>query len=747
MTASKVDFGVEALLAEACAATGLSDFGEPDFREPLGVLCQTYERAPFDERGRRRNRRRVLQLLSSRLRVEDALRRHPEIREREIRRPMVLTGLPRSGTSALFSLLAADPVARPLLLWETQHPEPAEGLAPGQPDPRYQAVKAYYEEAHQKNPEFTKIHYASADTPEECVLLQALTLNGVHYGVEPMLEPYASWYRKQDLLPDVPLLPDAAPDARLAAARRALAAQGARAHVGDRRADRDLPGRLGRLEPPRPAALHRLDLQHDLRHHQRRAPDLEAGAGPAWCSTSTRPRWSAGSRCGTAATRLVLSTSRTTTSWRIRSGVARRIYAHFGLPLSKAAEAAMQAHVAREPAGQARQPRLRARGVGALGGRRPRALRVLHRALRPGRRRRVSDDPASKIDSAQAWSEFCELLKKAGDTDPATRPRPLELRPRRGPPVSAAPAARGLPVLWRADGSAASGLPGHARAGEDGPRQPRQLLPGGVDLGQVQLSHPRPPRQHPLPELRGPEPELRRQGPHHRRRRAPERRRDRGTPRTEASRSSPARSSSRATGCSSRPTPVRSCCDRPSCTGRRRCRSPSRSSVSTRRAPAAARPGPHARPADGRGDVHDRLRRLVRRLGAGHAKPRARERLPSAERRSASAGRRRPEHPDLAGALGAGAGRGAGDRGQRRRAATTGTSSSATSGPSPSTTSSAASTSTADRPALRRTARSSWWWRTATPAIPTGSTPPGTTTAPCACAGCAPIPIPSRAAA
>jgi hypothetical protein len=201
MAASKVDFGVEGLLAEACAATGLSDFGEPDFREPLAVLCQTYDQAPFDERGRKRNRRRVLALLSARLRVEDALRRHPEIRQREIRRPMLLTGLPRSGTSALFSLLAADPVARPLLLWETQHPEPAAGLAPGQPDPRYLAVKTYYEQAHQKNPEFTKIHYASADTPEECVLLQALTLNGVHYGVEPMLEPYASWYRKQHLLP------------------------------------------------------------------------------------------------------------------------------------------------------------------------------------------------------------------------------------------------------------------------------------------------------------------------------------------------------------------------------------------------------------------------------------------------------------------------------------------------------------------------------------------------------------------
>ena len=120
---------------------------------------------------------------------------------------MFLTGLPRSGTSALFNLLAADPAARPLLLWETQFPDPAVGLAPGEPDPRYLAVKAYYEDRTRKNPEFTKIHFASADTPEECVLLQALSLNGVHYGVEPLLEPYASWYRQQDLRPDVPLLP------------------------------------------------------------------------------------------------------------------------------------------------------------------------------------------------------------------------------------------------------------------------------------------------------------------------------------------------------------------------------------------------------------------------------------------------------------------------------------------------------------------------------------------------------------
>ena len=56
-----------------------------------------------------------------------------------------------------------------------------------------------YEKMRANSPDFTKIHFADADTPEECVLLHALAMNGVHLGVEVMLEPYASWYRGQDL--------------------------------------------------------------------------------------------------------------------------------------------------------------------------------------------------------------------------------------------------------------------------------------------------------------------------------------------------------------------------------------------------------------------------------------------------------------------------------------------------------------------------------------------------------------------
>ncbi len=189
------------LLEEARRETGLSDFGPEDFREGLRVLIETIEKNPFTEKGRRRNRRRLLQLLATRLRVQEAFRRHPEIREREIRSPVFLTGLPRSGTSALFSLLAADRAARPLLLWETQFPDPNWELAPGATDPRFLAVRAYMDAQREQNPEFTKIHYAGADEPEECVLLHALGFDGGQTGYELILEPYRSWFPAHDLRP------------------------------------------------------------------------------------------------------------------------------------------------------------------------------------------------------------------------------------------------------------------------------------------------------------------------------------------------------------------------------------------------------------------------------------------------------------------------------------------------------------------------------------------------------------------
>ncbi|HRF88093.1 MAG TPA: sulfotransferase, partial [Pseudomonadales bacterium] len=194
-------FDVQTLLAEASAATGLSNFGAEDFKGGLQKLIETYTSNGFDERGIKRNRKRLLKLLQVRLKIEAAWQQHPEIRDVKIKAPMFLTGLPRTGTSALLNLLSQDVAARPLKLWEGMSPDPLPSNPPEAEDPRYVQLKAFYEEAHQKNPNFDKIHFTNADTPEECIHLLNHTFQDVQFGVETMMEPYGAWFQQQDHLP------------------------------------------------------------------------------------------------------------------------------------------------------------------------------------------------------------------------------------------------------------------------------------------------------------------------------------------------------------------------------------------------------------------------------------------------------------------------------------------------------------------------------------------------------------------
>ena len=121
----RTELTVEAVCAAAEARTGLSDFGPDDFRERLGVQLAELDADP--ERtgiGRLVAFADCARYAANRLLLHDLLRRRPEILAVPIERPVIVVGLPRSGTTHLVNLLAADTRFRSLPLWESYEPLP-----------------------------------------------------------------------------------------------------------------------------------------------------------------------------------------------------------------------------------------------------------------------------------------------------------------------------------------------------------------------------------------------------------------------------------------------------------------------------------------------------------------------------------------------------------------------------------------------------------------------------------------------
>jgi hypothetical protein len=172
-----VVFSDEAVLEEARKSTGLSDFGPEDFRERLSVWCQAAgEDACLGAMGKVRLFADMVRYASNRLRFHDLLRRHPEILEVEIRKPIIIAGLPRSGTTHLVNLVAADKRLRSLPYWESLEPVPdaAAPACPKEEDRRYLKCAAEHQMLGQVAPLLKNMHDLAPDHVHEEIEVGAL---------------------------------------------------------------------------------------------------------------------------------------------------------------------------------------------------------------------------------------------------------------------------------------------------------------------------------------------------------------------------------------------------------------------------------------------------------------------------------------------------------------------------------------------------------------------------------------------
>jgi hypothetical protein len=190
------------LIDHACRATGLSDFGDDRWREPFSVYVRALEEeAQLTLMGRLMARNDVILWLSGRLQVTEWLKRHPEILDEEIVAPMVIVGLPRSGTSILFELLAQDPDVGVPLMWEALQPCPPPEASTYHSDPRIEQADRLFTQWSRVAPEFAAMHELRGDIPAECGLLMAGTFISDHNASLHQTPSYSAWCAGADYLP------------------------------------------------------------------------------------------------------------------------------------------------------------------------------------------------------------------------------------------------------------------------------------------------------------------------------------------------------------------------------------------------------------------------------------------------------------------------------------------------------------------------------------------------------------------
>lgn len=189
----------ESIVAAARASTQLQDFDSESFREGLDLVTRNLATNPtLSEAGRQMLAGVSLACLANRLRVADYARRHPEVLERAVERPIFILGAPRTGTTLTSHLLAADPIWRPLLRWEAMNSVPPPMQETLRTDPRCLAQKAAENKALLSA---SHIHHEEADTPTECVIVHAQDFKSLMFDVASDDPVYARWILGCDLEP------------------------------------------------------------------------------------------------------------------------------------------------------------------------------------------------------------------------------------------------------------------------------------------------------------------------------------------------------------------------------------------------------------------------------------------------------------------------------------------------------------------------------------------------------------------
>lgn len=195
-------FDADYLVERAQKETGLTDFGEWPWREGLDVMCAAVaQEGDPNTIGRLACQNMLSMALEHRLQMVAHRAAHPEIAQVDIEKPVFIVGLPRTGTTILFNLLAQDPENRVPLTWEVTFPYPAPETATYETDPRIEQTRKIFADLDRLAPSLPAIHEFGAQLPQECPPIFAGTHLSMQYHILYRIPSYERWLDEQSMVP------------------------------------------------------------------------------------------------------------------------------------------------------------------------------------------------------------------------------------------------------------------------------------------------------------------------------------------------------------------------------------------------------------------------------------------------------------------------------------------------------------------------------------------------------------------
>ena len=198
-------YSIPKLLPESCIdrarkRTGMTDFGDEAFRLGLEKLCESLnEEAALSQLGRAAAYFNIVDSLCARLRILDYRKARPEIAREVVKGPLIILGLPRTGTTILYELLAQDPAHRSPVSWEVARPIPPAQEDSYLSDKRIRSVGFLMSLAEKLSPGLQSVHAIGAQLPQECVYMLASNFISEQFGFMYNVPGYRDWALQQDM--------------------------------------------------------------------------------------------------------------------------------------------------------------------------------------------------------------------------------------------------------------------------------------------------------------------------------------------------------------------------------------------------------------------------------------------------------------------------------------------------------------------------------------------------------------------